>query len=51
MSRDPKFRDGESTPEEIMEIPEGIDQMPTKEEAEDLNKEFGDDEKPEAPAA
>jgi hypothetical protein len=43
MSKDPKLHDGESTPEELMEIHKGVDQdAPTKEEGEDLTKEFGD---------
>jgi hypothetical protein len=46
-----EFEDGESTPEEIMEILEGIDQTQARKEQEDLNKEFGDDEKQEEPAA
>ncbi len=43
MTDDPKVRDGQSTPEELMEIHKGVDQdTPTKEEAEELEKEFGD---------
>ena len=45
MSKDPKPHDGESTPVELMEIRKGVDQdAPTKEEAEDLTKEFGDED-------
>jgi hypothetical protein len=46
MARNPKPYDGESTPEELIDIGKGIDQdTPTeREEAEDSTKEFGDDE-------
>lgn len=47
MARDPKLHDGESTPEELMEIHKGVDQdtpLTETEEAEDITKEFGDDE-------
>jgi hypothetical protein len=45
MGKDQKSHDGESTPEELMEIHKGADQdAPTKEEAEDLTKEFGDED-------
>jgi len=44
MPRDPKMQDGESTTDELIDIHEGIDHdPPTKEEAEEKNKEFGDD--------
>jgi hypothetical protein len=49
MAKEPKPRDGESTPEELMEIHKGEDQdIATKEEAEDLTKEFGDEDEPAA---
>jgi hypothetical protein len=35
----------------FLEISEGVDQTPARKEGEDLNKEFGDDENQEEPAA
>ncbi len=44
MADDPKPGDGESTPDELLEIHKGVDQdIPTKEEADELTKEFGDE--------
>jgi hypothetical protein len=37
--------------EMFLEISEGVDQTPARKEGEDLNKEFGDDENQEEPAA
>jgi hypothetical protein len=49
MPRDPKLHDGESTPEELMEIHKGVDhELPTKQEEEDIHKEFGDEDEPAA---
>jgi hypothetical protein len=49
MARDPKMHDGESTPEELMEIQKGTDkESPTKEENEEIHKEFGDEDEPAA---
>jgi hypothetical protein len=45
MANEPKLQDGESTPEELIEIHKGVDQdARTKEEAENLTKEFGDED-------
>jgi hypothetical protein len=44
MARDPKPYDGESTSEELMDIHKGVDQDTPPTEAEDITKEFGDDE-------
>ncbi len=45
LPRDPKLHDGESTIDELAEIHNGVDQdIPTKEEAEELTKEFGDED-------
>jgi hypothetical protein len=43
MAKEPKLQDGEGTPEELMVIDKEFNQdAPTKEEDEDLTKEFGD---------
>jgi hypothetical protein len=50
MPRDPKLRNGESTPEELTEIHEGVDlELPNqKKEEEEIHKEFGDEDEPAA---
>jgi hypothetical protein len=52
MPRDPKLHNGESTPEELTEIHEGVDlELPNKEkekEEQEIHKEFADEDEPAA---
>ncbi len=52
MPKDPKLHDVESTIDELIEIDKGVEpEPPSKEEVDELTKEFGDDEKSDEPAA